>query len=169
MKVRGVWLGVLLVCLLSVGVPQAGAVDTSPYIVGDYAFEDTAAYSETTTFGIVNPTKTTLNVYAGFFDSGGNFMGCMVNTVAPNGLWYITDYRLPGSRGTAKFLAFPAGQRKFDPNAVIGGLQVKYRTKQAPLRKDEWFAAAEYNMKAVTINSSTIGEFSAPWISQCLF
>jgi hypothetical protein len=169
MKVRGMLFGVLTVCLLFVGVPLAGAQDTSPYLVGDFGFEDTAAYSETTTFGIINPTKKALDVYAGFFDWVGNPIGCMVQRVAPNGLWYITDYRIAGSRGTAKFLAFPADTRKFDPNAVIGGLQVKYRMKSAALRKDEWFSAAEYNMKAVVINSSTIGEFSATWVTQCLF
>jgi hypothetical protein len=107
----------------------------------------------------VNPTTKQLDVVALVFgyEGAGALLGCTSCIINANGVWkfYGDAARSASDYGTVKFFAYPAGTRKFDPNTVIGGFQqnifedVNGRT-----------GVTESNLKAVTINSNTIGEFA---------
>lgn len=134
---------------LCVFAGMAQAQDTSPYLVGFWSDQ----YND---FTILNPTTKPLTVYAIYYNAGNGYPGmeCYKWDLPPNGVWYADmNGGTDGNLGTAKFFAFPAGTRKFDPNAVIGGFQVKYIS--APIS-----FYVEANLKAVTINSYTLREFS---------
>jgi hypothetical protein len=135
---------ITVLCLvLAAGL--ASAQDTSPYLVG--------AWNEGINWvTIINPTTKPLTVYAVVYSEGQPVL-CRRVDIPPNGL--VGDYAGDeGWFGTMKFFAFPQGTMKFDPNAVIGGFQ----------GKDWWqpygWTSSEANLKAVTINSYTIREFS---------
>jgi len=159
MKQRIVVLGlaVLLGFCLSTGI--AAASDTSPYLVGVWMESETVTLTLHTYHFIVNPTMKDLSVFAVYHgDAGsGDYRGCIRFDLASNSVCKVWPDIIQGSAdsGTAKFFAFPADTRKFDPNAVIGGFQrIVDETNPGPKR---W---TESNLKAVTINSSTIGEFN---------
>jgi len=136
--------------VLAAGV--APAQDTSPYLVG--------AWNESNTWvTVMNPTTKWLTVYAIAYNEGIPFF-CAWQDIPPNGLGggglptVFLQGGGEGNFGTVKFFAFPRGTRTFDPNAVIGGFQSK--SWEDPY---DW-ADSEANLKAVTINSYTIREFS---------
>ena len=130
----------------------AQAQDTSPYLAGFWSEGDND-------FQIVNPTTKPLTVYAIFYDvNEGPIVGmeCFKQYLPANGRWSVDpDGDNDGIFGTAKFFAFPAGTRKFDPNAVIGGFQRKEYGDGS-----DYHYYLESNLKAVTINSYTLREFS---------
>jgi hypothetical protein len=143
-------LAALSLCLFA-GAAQAQ--DTSPMLAGFWS--ENYNY-----FTIVNPTTKPLTVYAIFYNvwDGYNGMECYKREyLPPNGTWYVGDIDgdTDGDFGTAKFFAFPAGTRKFDPNAVIGGFQVKEYGDGF-----DYHYYLESNLKAVTINTFTLREFS---------
>jgi hypothetical protein len=160
---------VLGLCLFG-GMAQAQ--DTSPYLAGFWS-------ESSNSFQIVNPTTKPLTVYAIFYNAyGGPYSGteCHKQYLPANGRVSIQskgtkDYEF----GAAKFFAFPAGTKKFDPNAVIGGFKQEIDcdyvmtgayTQTGPSGDELIFTYSwidrvrEANIKAVTINSSTIGEFT---------
>jgi hypothetical protein len=154
----------LLIVLAAGGV---SAQDTSPYLAGTWE-AGTWTYSDTVSFSIgvwsyyeiVNPTTKAFDVYAVVYDKAGLPLDCWWNFVVPNGQWFIWLWDGPPEPydyGTIKFFAFLAGSRKFDPNAIIGGFQQKGAYMIAS-QTDLSFSEA--NLKAVTINSMTQGEFS---------
>jgi hypothetical protein len=153
MNHRVFFLAFLVAMAMIVPAATAGAQDTSPYLAGfwseDYHW-----------FRIVNPTTKPLTVYAILYNIYyGLYQGiqCHRTGLLPNGTesWEFMSFA-KGEFGTAKFFAFPLGTRKFDPNAVIGGFQRK-RYEDVFNQRGYWL---ESNLKAVTINSYTIGEFS---------
>jgi hypothetical protein len=172
---------VVLVAGLSV-LPVRGQ-DTSPYLMGAWesgAFTGTVYQGPQTSitytvnvvtgFQVTNPTTKPLSVYAVFWNDTG-VVTCTTATIAANGNW---SFEMPGEPdnlllfgqkgkrtiGTAKFFAFPAGTTKLDPNAVIGGFQFKYHHIRNVLVGPPWTTYSRSNLKAVVVNSSTIGEFT---------
>jgi hypothetical protein len=154
---------IALCCLASPALSQ----DTSPYLLGIWeagvytsTTPITMTYQDITDWQIANPTTKELDVYAVFSSANGQLVTCTATTIPPNGVgslatwWNDTPYAV----GTAKFFAFPQGSKKFDPNVVIGGFQGK--THMTTVLLMETTTIAKANLKAVTINSSTIGEFS---------
>jgi hypothetical protein len=163
---------------------MAAAWDTSPYLVGKWEFGTYVAtdlFTEflKTEFEIINPTTRILNVYAVFrweMVVGGPPVpiGCYIMTLFPNAVWELSIPVIgpeqapppwpPRTYGSVKFFAFPAGTTKFDPNAVIGGFQKKqlFKFEASLLGLPEYtdLSISEANLKAVIINSSTIGEFT---------
>jgi hypothetical protein len=147
---RSMFKRVMICCCLSalclvLAAGFTSAQDTSPYLAG-------AWNEERNWVTIINPTTKPLTVYAVLYSDGVPVL-CQRADIRPNGL--IGGYAgLPDAFGTMKFFAFPQGTMKFDPNAVIGGFQ----------GKDWWhpfgLVSSEANLKAVTINSYTIREFS---------
>lgn len=152
----------VFVCLLVAGFcVTALAVDTSPYLMSDFYTVTGTTNASYTSFFIMNPTPIELTVLAAFYNEDGVFSSCVSAVLGGNETWQVSlrgiDVPL---NGAAKFFAFPAGTRKFDPNVVIGG--IKRETDCDWSYGDGawvWFVR-EANMKAVTINSSTIGEFT---------
>jgi hypothetical protein len=137
----------------------AGAQDTSPYVLGMWAENSIISPTVRTQHFIINPTTKQLDVYAVVYGFEGEWglLSCTVCRINGNGTWtfIIDDARGSSDMGAVKYFAFPAGTRKFDPNAVIGGFQ------QNIFEADGMRTGmTEANLKAVTINSSTIGEFS---------
>jgi hypothetical protein len=152
------WAAIAVLASMSV----AGAYDTSPYLVGTW--EEIGVIS-TTGYSLINPTAKQLDVHMVFYIDGDPFT-CISFSIPANGAFALrtsVDVQ-QGSvlkAGTVKFFAFPAGTRKFDPNAVIGGFQAK--SIQLPLDPRQP-VNTEANLKAVTINSYTLGEFAQiPW------
>jgi hypothetical protein len=136
-------------------VSMAGAFDSSPYLVG--IWEDTAAITYTY-YEIVNPTTKPLDVWGFMYLSDNSFVDCINLPIAANGsTTFAASFKgalVP--YGAVKFFAFPQGSKKFDPNAVIGGFQ----RKGSAASWNPYLFATEANLKAVTINSSTVGEFA---------
>jgi hypothetical protein len=155
MKKRQLLITFAAMIALLASVSMAGALDTSPYLVG--IWEDTAAITFTY-YEIVNPTTKPLDVWAFMYFSDNSFVGCLKLTIAADRSATIAaSYKgalVP--YGAVKFFAFPQGSKKFDPNAVIGGFQ---RKGPAASWTPSLFTT-EANLKAVTINSYTIGEFA---------
>lgn len=79
----------ILVSMLAVLIPLASALaqDSSPYVVGDWRFNDsgTAVTTVNTEFIFVNPTDLTLTLEYAFFAPDGTFCGCDRDTLKPNG------------------------------------------------------------------------------------
>jgi len=172
--------------LLVAGVAASvAAQDTSPYLVSDW-YTDTRELDEYVSWFVVNPTPVRLAVYAAFYNYTGSFSGCVYSLIDGNDTWWLTTRSLPfpvgeNPYGTAKFFAFPALPNtapKFDPNAVIGGFKqtvdcdyiltnaytetIPFSSTVILVKEYDWIAkVSEANMKAVTINSATIGEFQA--------
>jgi hypothetical protein len=163
MKQRTLFLALFIVFAVTVMASTAGAQDTSPYLAGTWLETANVTPTVRTTHFIVNPTTKQLDVYAVVFgyEGAGALLSCTRCTINGNGLWKFygdaarTNESTNEDSGVVKFFAFPRNSRKFDPNAVIGGFQqnifedVNGRT-----------GLTESNLKAVTINSNTIGEFS---------
>jgi hypothetical protein len=155
-------------------IPAATAWDTSPYVAGTWMIG-------WTNYLLVNPTTKPVDVYAVFFKYDGNSQNvCYRYRLNANATWYLMDLyeEWKGNDsdkfGAAKFFAFPSNTTKFDPNAVIGGFQQvnsgAYVELGAP---DQTFRTAwpcqtvETNLKAVTINSITLREFSEIPFGDC--
>jgi hypothetical protein len=138
-------LAVLGLCLFG-GMAQAQ--DTSPFLAGFWS-------EDSNNFIILNPTTKPLTVYAIFCSGTSSKKECNKRLLPPNGRWSVDPGNDEvGQYGTAKFFAFPQGTKKFDPNAVIGGFQQKkYEAPGSHYR-------SESNLKAVTINTYTLREFS---------
>jgi hypothetical protein len=136
----------------------AGAQDTSPYLVG--IWEESSVF-EWNQNQLVNPTTRPLDVIAVTYRSDGSIFQCDILSIPANGSAFISvSFGGLGPYGAIKFFAFPQGSRKLDPNAVIGGFQRK-STEPA---FDTAIFKTEANLKAVTINSNTVGEFTQiPW------
>jgi len=172
---------VAILAVLVMLPPGAGAFDTSPYLAGTWGsglstimIQNSGPPTPLVVFPINyfigNPTTKALDVFAAFYTSQGVFTECVYTTLQPNGSWYLYDGAIRGASsldfpGTVKFFAFPTGTKKFDPNAVIGGFQqellpaIYFGYSYVP-----GCQVVEANLKAVTINSSTIGEFTqVPW------
>jgi hypothetical protein len=159
-----------LCCLASPSFSQ----DTSPYLLGTWEAGVytttgviTITYQDITDWQIANPTTRDLDVYAVFSLANGQFLSCTATSIPPNGVGVLTAWwnDEPYAVGTVKFFAFPKDSKKFDPNAVIGGFQGKTHQIQGLLIQPQPIGAAgatvsKVNLKAVTINSNTIGEFS---------
>jgi hypothetical protein len=162
MKHRALFLASLVAVAVTFFATTAGAFDTSPYLVGTW--EETGVIS-TTGYRLVNPTTKPLDVHMFFFAEGAPF-GCVSFSIPANGTFYLqTSVDVLGPHGleagTVKFFAFPAGTRKFDPNAVIGGFQAKSIHLPPDPRQP---LNTEANLKAVVINSYTLGEYTQiPW------
>jgi hypothetical protein len=173
-------LRLILACLLVAGFAvTASALDTSPYLASDF-YTDTYELDAYTSFFIVNPTPVPLRVLAAFYNEDGVFSTCVSNMLTGNTTWNVDVRNIPvPDYGTAKFFAFPANTMKFDPNAVIGGFKQEidcdyvmtgaYTYTDGPLITETVQVGYEYswidrvreaNIKAVTINSATIGEFA---------
>jgi len=156
---------------------SSAAVDTSPYLVSNW-YTDTWEHDEYTSFFIINPMPIPIVVYAAFYSASGVFSGCVYSMIDGNDTWWLATrevpqvaHGVPGPyslvEGTVKFFAFPIVRDtapKFDPNAVIGGIK---QSVDCDWMYDDyessWYWVAkvsEANIKAVTINSSTIGEFT---------
>jgi hypothetical protein len=159
------WMVVIgLLIVLAAG--GASAQDTSPYLAGTWEL-GTWAYSNTVSFSVTawsyyelaNPTTKGLDVYAVFYDKNGATLGCWWNYLEPNGQWFIWmfDRPTPYDYGAVKFFAFLANSRKFDPNTIIGGFQQKGAWMEG---SETDLSFSEANLKAVTINSMTQGEFN---------
>jgi hypothetical protein len=152
----------LVACLLTLAATAlaaapAGAQDTSPYLVGTW--EDSSVISATW-YEIINPTTRPLDVYMAWYLPDGTFNGCISTFVSANGsLSFGLGMGNNGETGAVKFFAFPRGSTKFDSNAVIGGFQRK-NLNGDPLEPSPYEFNAEANLKAVTINSYTLGEFT---------
>jgi len=154
----------LLVVLAAGG---ALAQDTSPYLAGTWetgtwVYSDTVAYSVSvwSYYEIVNPTTKGLDVYAVVYDKSGIIVNCWWEPMGPNGQWFLGFWQLGPEiydYGTVKFFAFLINSRKFDPNTIIGGFQQKGAWMEA---SETDLSFSEANLKAVTINSMTQGEFS---------
>jgi hypothetical protein len=99
-----------------------------------------------TDFSVTNPTASSLDVYALFYDNNGNLGLCYRNTLPSGGRWEMFGFdldlfnELPGVSGVARFAAFPysqAGARVVNENTVIGGYQTRWVSEgsstQAPL------------------------------------
>jgi hypothetical protein len=157
MKKHMAVLSLMVALVLSLPAVPAGAWDTSPYLVGTL---DGDFYGNG--YFIINPTTQQLRVYgAGFYD--GTMGPCAWTTIPPNGTFYVAVQGGPFVGAVMKFFAFPLSG-KFDPNAVIGGFQQKFST-------DYWndtCQVTEANLKAVTVNSYTIGEFDMIKQAECL-
>jgi hypothetical protein len=167
---------VAFACFLVAGFAvTASAVDTSPYLASDF-YTQTHSFDEYTSFFIVNPTHVPLKVLAAFYAASGIFSACVSAVLEGNETWQVSvrDIEVP-MYGAAKFFAFPASTMKFDPNAVIGGFKQEIDceyvmtdayTQTGPsgdelISQYNWVdRVREVNIKAVTINSSTIGEFA---------
>jgi hypothetical protein len=141
-------------------ISMAGAVDTSPYLVGTWEDGGTTGMN---VYAILNPTTKPLHVYMFWYMPDGTVDHCMSVAIPSNGEVSFGLGIFSGGPGTVKFFAFPEGSRKFDPNAVIGGFQRK--SMRESRYKDEFsMFDTETNLKAVTINSYTVGEFAQlPW------
>jgi hypothetical protein len=162
---------VLALCTLA---SPSFSQDTSPYLLGTWEAGVytttgviTITYQDTTDWQIANPTTKELDIYAVFSSANGQFLACTATSVPPNGVGVLTTWwnEEPYAVGTVKFFAFPKNTRKFDPNAVIGGFQGKTHETRVVIIQPQPLggvgaAIAKANLKAVTINSSTIGEFS---------
>jgi hypothetical protein len=169
-------LSIALAAALLIGIASSPAFsqDTSPYLLGTWEAGVytttgviTVTYQDITDWQIANPTTKPLDVYAVFSSANGQFVTCTATTIPPNGVgWLATSWNDdPYAVGTVKFFAFPKDSRKFDPNAVIGGFQGKTHVTRVFLT--ETTAIAKANLKAVTINSYTIGEFSTKIPANC--
>jgi len=160
----------LLVLGLLAGAGQVSALDTSPYLVGfteNYVQDSGDPYWNH--WQIVNPTTKLLDVWVVWYRPWEPSPCAWMFQVPANGTtWLMVAAMVDLSEGyqALKFFAFPAGSRKFDPNAVIGGFQRK--SHLGTVEPANFNFMSEANLKAVTINSSTIGEFSAiPWNTTC--
>jgi hypothetical protein len=145
-------------------VSMAGALDTSPYLAGTW--EDTATITYTY-YQIVNPTTKPLDVWVFMYSSDNSYLDCAKVPIAANGSATLTA-SWKGALvpyGAVKFFAFPQGSKKFDPNAVIGGFQ----RKGSGASWNIYLFATEANLKAVTINSYTIGEFAQVQSAVCIY
>jgi hypothetical protein len=149
--------------------PGAGAWDTSPYLTGTVP-----SHSHPTSYFIGNPMTKDLRVYAVFYDWAGDFTHvCYYRDVRPTSMWHLWDQANEWSSwgpGTVKFFAFPAGTAKLDPNAVIGGFQqeaIPPVLQLADPSEVTHCTVTEANLKAVTINSYTIGEFGQIPFTDC--
>jgi hypothetical protein len=159
MKHRTLFLALFIIFAMTVVASMAGAQDTSPYLVGTWMETSGVTPTVSTTHFIINPTTKQLDVYAVVFgyEGAGALLGCKVCTANANSVLRFSEKvaRSASDNGTVKFFAFPKGTRKLDPNAVIGGFQqnifedVNGKT-----------GMTESNLKAVTINSNTTGEFT---------
>jgi hypothetical protein len=162
MKHGSVFPALLFAIGLTILAGAAGAQDTSPYLMG--TFQDSSVIS-ITWYHIVNPTTKPLDVYAMLYFNGSPFV-CSIIMVPANGATngcVFGDLTPPGAH-TVKFFAFPYLSRKFDPNAVIGGFQRITMTADPAADPNPYLFNTETGMKAITINSSTIGEFAQiPW------
>jgi hypothetical protein len=132
-------------------VSAAGALDTSPYLVGIWEGYDVARVNY---YCILNPTTKPLYVRMFWYSSDGTPGGCSGFTIQANET-YCPGLSFPGPEegGAIKFFAFPEGSRKFDPNAVIGGFQQKGGEIPTEFK-------IQSNLKAVTINSYTMEDFA---------
>jgi hypothetical protein len=162
MNRRIVLLGLMAVLALSLSAASSGAWDTSSYLAGTFTGCDIG-----NAYFVVNPTTRPLRVYGAGFDYQGSFEACYWTVIPGNGTFYFpAGSCATGQLGnsTMKFFAFPADTLKFDPNAVIGGFQQKFDTKY----RNNACQVTEANLKAVVINSSTIGEFEMIKQKNCL-
>jgi hypothetical protein len=154
----------MIAVLVSVSV--AGAFDTSPYLAGTWEDDGTIGKN---VYAILNPTTKPLHVYMFWYMPDGTVDACMSVAIPSNGTVSFGLGIFSGGPGAVKFFAFPEGSRKFDPNAVIGGFQRKAMIESQYDFFDFSMFDTETNLKAVTINSYTVGEFAQlPWES-CLF
>ncbi len=141
-----------LALLMTASVALAG--DTGPYLIGAWEDDGETIYTD---FIIVNPTTLQLDVYAAFFDNDGFFLPgrCFKKTLNPNAKWYIPGAALGlsgfDSVGTAKFIAMAKGKRAYDTYAVVGGYQNRWIFEMTSSQSD---------LKGVTINTYTLGEFN---------
>lgn len=163
-------ISIILACLLVAGIAATvSAVDTSPYLVSNW-YIDAYENDEYMAFFIANPTPIPLVVYAAFYTTTGAFSTCVYNVLQGNDTWSFATGDIAAIspengwyEGTVKFFAFPQTTSKFDPNAVIGGFKQYVDCDMTEYNESGvWYAnVSEANMKAVTLNSSTIGEFQA--------
>jgi hypothetical protein len=170
------FIAVAVMAVLVMQPPAAGAQDTSPYLAGTWgsAIFGQTPFGPPINYFIGNPSTKALDVYAAFYTYDGVFTECVTTTLQPNGSWYLFDEGIRGKYsylpGTVKFFAFPAGTRKLDPNAIIGGFQQELLPNIFVIGPPPYTYGCqvlEVNLKAVTINSSTTGEFTkVPW-AQC--
>jgi hypothetical protein len=127
MRHRVFFLAFLVAVAVTLFAATAGAQDTSPYLAGTWMETSGVTPTVRTEHFIVNPTTKQLDVVALVFgyEGAGALLGCTSCIINANGVWkfYGGAARSASDYGTVKFFAYPAGTRKFDPNAVIGGFQ----------------------------------------------
>ena len=171
--IRRKLLSILVVSLLLfVFVNLVMALDTSPYLIGDWeSWGGRGEYVNGiwTDFSIINPTTVNLDVYAAFFRENGEFFKCYKYLLSPNAKWYLPAWFLELENGdwagTAKFFAFPAGKRKVNEDAVIGGFQFKEGFPWG--YPDYRYFQTAAGLRAVTINKFTQGEFNTILNLEC--
>jgi hypothetical protein len=181
MKQLSLLIALAALLALCVAASPAFSQDTSPYLLGIWeagvyttTTPITTTYQDITDWQIANPTTKELDVYAVFSSANGQFLACTATSIPPNGVgslatWWNDD---PYAVGTVKFFAFPRNSRKFDPNAVIGGFQGKTHQPKALLIQPVFLLGGnatitKANLKAVTINSYTVGEFTTKIPTNC--
>ena len=181
---------IALAVALGIGIAPLPAVsqDTSPYLLGAWetgvyttteVYSNTGIFTTTTVYGantewqIANPTTKGLDVFAVFYYANGSPFTCTATHIDPNGVGWLQTwwgYEDPYAIGTVKFFSFLCGKRTFDPNAIIGGFQGKAHHIQivndGPMPYTTYSKA---NLKAVTINSYTTGEFTRIPFNQCVW
>jgi hypothetical protein len=169
MNTRFLLLAIAVVAGFTFVAPGAGAWDTSPYLTGTVP-----SHPYPVSYFIGNPTTKDLRVYAVFYGWAGGYQNiCYYKDMAPNTMWHLWDEALEWSSsgpGTVKFFAFPAATIKFDPNAVIGGFQqgaIPPIVQPVDPSNVTRCTVTEANLKAVTINSLTIGEFGQIPFGDC--
>src|SRR5258708_16989606 len=155
----------ILVSMLAVMIPLTSALaqDSSPYVVGDWRFNDsgTAITTANTEFIFVNPTDLTLTLEYAFFAADGTFCGCDRDTLKPNGRTrYTMAEEVSGGQfsttlcpsqteGELKSIVFVSEDKKVIVlgDASQGGIQIDIFSN--PAHKPE------SNLQAVHINKNT--------------
>ena len=159
-----------LVSILAVVIPLTSALaqDSSPYVVGDWRINDTAAAVTTvnTEFIFVNPTDLTLTLEYAFFAPDGTFCGCDRDTLMPNGRTrYTMADEVSGGQfsttlcpsqteGELKSIVFVSEGKKgiVLGDAAQGGIQIHFFGN--PVDK------AESNLQGIAINKTTTREIN---------
>jgi hypothetical protein len=160
-----------VVSMLAVAIPLASALaqDSSPYVVGDWRFNDstTAVTTVNSEFIFVNPTDLTLTLEYAFFAPDGTFCGCDRDTLKPNGRTrYTMADEVSGGQfsttlcpsqteGELKSIVFVSEDKKgiVLGDAAQGGIQIHIFSNPAD--------KAESNLQGIAINQTTTREINA--------
>jgi len=160
----------ILASMLAVLIPLTSALaqDSSPYVMGDWRFNDsgTAVTTVNTEFIFVNPTDLTLILEYAFFAPDGTFCGCDRDTLKPNGRTrYTMADEVSGGQfsttlcpsqteGELKSIVFVSEDKKgvVLGDAAQGGIQIHIFSNPAD--------KAESNLQGVAINKTTTREIN---------
>jgi hypothetical protein len=160
-----------VVAMLAVVIPLTSALaqDSSPYVVGDWRFNDstTAVTTVNTEFIFVNPTDLTLTLEYAFFAPDGTFCGCDRDTLKPNGRTrYTMADEVSGGQfsttlcpsqteGELKSIVFVSEDKKgvvVFGDAAQGGIQIHIFSNPAD--------KSESNLQGIAVNQATTREIN---------